>query len=50
MTVNAEKLNRSVKIVSSLKDLDAPDFGGILLGTSDVLAYNGWQQDMNERI
>ena len=33
----------------SLKDLDAPDFGGILLGTSDVLAYNGWQQDMNEK-
>ena len=33
----------------SLKDLDAPDFGGILLGTSDVYAYNGWQQDMNEK-
>lgn len=33
----------------SLKDLDTPDFGGILLGTSDVLAYNGWQQDMNEK-
>ncbi|MCM1529771.1 MAG: SNF2-related protein [Alistipes sp.] len=33
----------------SLKDLDAPDFGGILLGTSDVLAYKGWQEDMNEK-
>lgn len=33
----------------SLKDLDAPDFGGVLLGTSDVYAYNGWQQDMNEK-
>ena len=29
-----------------LKDLDAPDFGGILLGTSDVFAYDGWQEDM----
>ena len=33
----------------SLKDLDAPDYGGILLGTSDVLAYDGWQQDMDEK-
>ena len=33
----------------SLKDLDTPDFGGILLGTSDVYAYNGWQEDMNEK-
>ena len=33
----------------SLKDLDAPDYGGILLGTSDVLAYEGWQQDMEEK-
>lgn len=33
----------------SLKDLDAPDFGGVLLSTSDVYAYNGWQQDMNEK-
>ena len=33
----------------SLKDLDAPDYGGILLGTSDVLAYDGWQQDMEEK-
>lgn len=33
----------------SLKDLDAPDFGGILLGTSDVYAYNGWQKDMNSK-
>lgn len=37
--------NRSI----SLKDLDAPDFGGILLGTSDVLAYNGWQKDMESK-
>ena len=28
----------------SLKDLDAPNYGGILLGTSDVLAYDGWQR------
>ena len=33
----------------SMKDLDAPDYGGILLGTSDVLAYDGWQQDMEEK-
>lgn len=33
----------------SLKDLDAPDYGGILLGASDVLAYDGWQQDMEEK-
>lgn len=33
----------------SLKDLDAPDYGGILLGASDVLAYEGWQQDMEEK-
>lgn len=33
----------------SLKDLDAPDFGGILLGTSDVLAYDGWQEDMESK-
>ena len=33
----------------SLKDLDAPDYGGILLSTSDVLAYDGWQQDMEEK-
>jgi hypothetical protein len=32
-----------------MKDLDAPDYGGILLGTSDVLAYDGWQQDMEEK-
>lgn len=34
---------------TSLKNLDAPDFGGILLSTSDVLAYNGWQQDMESK-
>lgn len=33
----------------SLKDLDAPNYDGILLGTSDVLAYDGWQQDMEEK-
>ena len=33
----------------SLKDLAAPDYGGILLSTSDVLAYDGWQQDMEEK-
>lgn len=33
----------------SLKNLDAPDFGGILLGTSDVYAYAGWQEDMNSK-
>lgn len=33
----------------SLKDLDAPDYGGILLGTSDVYAYDGWQEEMNEK-
>lgn len=33
----------------SLKDLDAPNYGDILLGTSDVLAYDGWQQDMEEK-
>ncbi|MFQ7466725.1 MAG: YodL domain-containing protein, partial [[Clostridium] leptum] len=33
----------------SLKDLDAPDYGGILLGASDVLAYDGWQQDMEDK-
>ena len=32
-----------------MKDLDAPDYGGILLGTSDVLAYDGWQQDMEDK-
>lgn len=33
----------------SLKDLDAPDYGGILLGTSDVYAYDGWQEEMNAK-
>lgn len=33
----------------SLKDLDAPDFDGILLSTSDVLAYDGWQEDMERK-
>ena len=32
-----------------MKDLDAPDYGGILIGTSDVLAYDGWQQDMEKK-
>lgn len=30
----------------TMKDLDAPDFGGVILGKSDELVYNGWQQDM----
>ena len=33
----------------SLKDLDAPDYGGILLSTSDVLAYDGWQEEMERK-
>ena len=33
----------------SLRDLDAPDYGGILLGTSDVYAYDGWQEEMNAK-
>ena len=33
----------------SLKDLDAPDYGGILLSTSDVLSYDGWQEDMESK-
>jgi len=33
----------------SLKDMFAPTFGGVLLGTSDVLAYDGWQQDMERK-
>lgn len=33
----------------SLKDLDAPDYGGILLGTSNVYAYDGWQEEMNAK-
>ena len=33
----------------SMKNLDAPDYGGFLLGTSDVLAYDGWQQDMEKK-
>lgn len=33
----------------SLKDLDAPDYGGILLGTSNVFSYEGWQADMEEK-
>lgn len=30
----------------TMKDLDAPDFGGVILGQSDELVYDGWQQDM----
>ena len=33
----------------SLKNLDSPTFGGILLATSDVLAYDGWQEDMESK-
>ena len=32
-----------------MKDLDAPDYGGILLSTSDVLAYDGWQENMESK-
>lgn len=52
-TILYEGKRREVESISdksiSLKDLDAPDYGGILLGTSDVLAYEGWQQDMEEK-
>ena len=33
----------------SLRNLDAPTYGGILLGTSDVYAYDGWQEEMNAK-
>lgn len=52
-TILFEGKRREVESISdksiSLKDLDAPDYGGILLGTSDVLAYDGWKQDMEEK-
>ena len=52
-TILYEGKRREIESISdksiSLKDLDAPDYGGILLGTSDVLAYDGWQQDMEEK-
>ena len=52
-TILYEGKHREVESISdksiSLKDLDAPDYGSILLGTSDVLAYDGWQQDMEEK-
>ncbi len=52
-TILYEGKRREVESISdkssSLKDLDAPDFGGILLGTSDVLAYDGWQNDMESK-
>ena len=52
-TILYEGKRREVESISdksiSLKDLDAPDYGGILLGTSDVLAYDGWQQNMEEK-
>lgn len=32
-----------------MKDIDSPDFGGVLIGTSDVFAYKGWQEDMNAK-
>ncbi len=44
---------REIEEISSdrikMKDLDAPDYGGILLSTSDVLAYDGWQEDMENK-
>lgn len=52
-TILYEGKRREVESISnksiSLKDLDAPNYGGILLGTSDVLAYDGWQQDIEEK-
>lgn len=52
-TILYEGKRREVESISdksiSLKDLDAPDYGGILLGTSDVLAYDGWQEDMESK-
>lgn len=33
----------------SMRDLDSPDSGGILLSSNDVLAYKGWQEDMNRQ-
>ena len=48
-----EGKRREVEEISTdrikMKDLDAPDYGGILLGTSDVLAYDGWQEDMESK-
>ena len=52
-TIMYEGKRREIEEISTdrikMKDLDAPDYGGILLGTSDVLAYDGWQQDMEEK-
>lgn len=52
-TILYDGARREVESISdksiSLKDLDAPDYGGILLGTSDVLAYDGWQQNIEEK-
>lgn len=30
----------------TMKDLDAPDLGGVILSQSEELVYDGWQQDM----
>lgn len=30
----------------TMKNLDAPDFGGVILSQSEELVYDGWQQDM----
>ncbi len=52
-TILYDGARREVESISdksiSLKDLDAPDYGGILLGTSDVLAYDSWQQNIEEK-
>ena len=44
---------REVEAISAdsikLRDLDAPDYGGILLSTSDVYSFDGWQEQMNEK-
>lgn len=52
-TILYEGKRREVESISdksiSLKDMFAPTFGGVLLGTSDVLAYDGWQEDMESK-
>ena len=52
-TILYEGKRREIEEISAdrikMKDLDAPDYGGILLGTSDVLAYDGWQEDMESK-
>ena len=48
-----EGVRREVENISDksimLKALDSPDFGGVLVGTAEVLAYDGWQEEMNNK-